>query len=576
MLLLTSSRSNLAGSFALQPPGRFPRCLSVLAGVAALMLGLSARADVKLPAIFGDHMVLQQETTLPVWGWAEAGEKVAVSFNGKNAEATAGADGKWRAELPAYAAGTPPGTLVVTGKNTLTVNDVLVGDVWLCSGQSNMEFGLGRGQAAEATDNQIRLFHVSHQLALGPRDDVTASWQVCTPQTVAGFTAVGYFFAKNLESVVNRPLGLIESSVGGTGAQEWTDLATLDATPALRHYADSFKKIAANYPGGDSEYAAKASEYEAAQRKWNDTLKTDAAYQAALKEWTDASNQARAAGQRIPAQPKPPIAPPVGPPGRRGDPALLFNGMIAPLPPFPIKGAIWYQGESNASSTAVAREYATLFPAMITGWRKLWKQGDFPFLFVQLANFYRPAGDDWAILRESQVKALSLPHTGMAVIIDIGTGGNIHPPDKTDVGARLALAARHVAYGENLVYTGPMYEGMKPQGQGIRVSFRPDSVGGGLVIGTPPWTDPKAVPVSKTNLEGFVIAGEDQKWVDAQARIEGDGVMVSSALVPKPVAVRYAWADDPRCNLYNKEGLPASPFRTDTWDEARTAATTSR
>ena len=276
----------------------------------------------------------------------------------------------------------------------------------------------------------------------------------------------------------------------------------------------------------------------------------------------------------LPRQPKPPVAPPAGPAGKRGDPVLLFNGMIAPLIPYAIKGVIWYQGENNANSTAVAREYATLFPAMISGWRKLWKQGDFPFLFVQFANFHGGASNDWAMLRESQVKTLSLPHTGMAVIIDIGTGANIHPPDKADVGARLALAARHVAYGENLVYTGPMYEGMKPQGEGIRVSFRPDSVGGGLVIGTAPWTDPKAAPVSKTELEGFVIAGEDQKWVEAQARIEGGGVVVSSALVPKPVAVRYAWANDPRCNLYNKEGLPASPFRTDTWDEAPAPAAT--
>ncbi len=572
------SRANHAassfGSLTLRPPGFRLRLLAV-AAVAGCLPALPARADVKLPAIFGDHMVLQQETALPVWGWAEPGEKVTVTFNGKKAEATAGANGKWRAELPACAAGTPPGTLVVAGKNTLTITDVLAGDVWLCSGQSNMEFGLGHGPAAEATDSQIRLFHVPHQLAISPRDNVAASWQVCSPQTVAGFTAVGYYFAKNLKPVVNRPLGLIESSVGGTGAQEWTDLATLDADPALRHYADGFKKIAAHYPGGDPDYAAKTSEYEAAEKKWNDALKADAAYQTALKEWTDASSAARTTGQRVPAQPKPPIDPPVGPIGRRGDPVLLFNGMIAPLIPYPIKGVIWYQGENNAKSTAVAREYGILFPSMISGWRTLWKKGDFPFLFVQLANFQAGGGSDWPTLRESQVKALSLPRTGMAVTIDIGTGANIHPPDKADVGARLALAARHVAYGESLVYTGPIYEGIKPQGDGIRVSFKTDSIGGGLVIGTAPWTDPKAPPVSKTEPEGFVIAGEDRKWVDAQARIEGGGVVVSSVLVPRPVVVRYAWANDPRCNLYNQEGLPASPFRTDTWDESPAPAATA-
>ncbi len=542
---------------------------NLLAGLL-LLSPLTTRAEVTLPAIFGDHMVLQQGTTLPVWGWAKPGEKITVSFGAARVETVAGTDGKWRANLPAVAGGTPPGTLVVAGSNTLTMNDVLVGDVWLCSGQSNMEFGLGRDEVAKATDDQIRLFHVAHQLAIGPRDNVKASWEVCSPKTAAGFSAVGYFFGKDLRSVLKRPIGLIESSVGGTGAQEWTDLATLRTVPPLRHYAENVDKIVAKYPDGDAGYRAQSDAYEAAMKQWNDAMKADASYQEALKTFAADTERAKAAGQPQPRPPKPPVPPPAGVVGKRGDPTLLFNGMIAPLIPYAIKGVIWYQGENNGGNTALATEYGTLFPAMIGGWRSLWKQGDFPFLFVQLANL-EDGSRDWPRLRESQLKTLSLPHTGMAVIVDIGTANNIHPPDKADVGARLALAARHVAYGETLVYSGPIYETMKAEAGGIRVSFRADSVGGGLVIGTAPWTDPKAAPVSKTDLEGFQIAGEDRKWVPAQAKIERNTVLVASAQVPRPVAVRYAWANNPRCNLYNKEGLPASPFRTDDWNEPASA-----
>ena len=529
-----------------------------------LLSSLPTRADVKLPALFGDHMVLQQEATVPVWGRAEPGEKVTVSFGGLKTETTATAEGKWRADLPALPANTPPGTLVIAGKNTVTINDVLVGDVWLCTGQSNMEFGTGRGQAAQANDDQIRLFHVAQHLAIAPVDDVRAKWEVCTPETVPGFSAVGFFFAKNLRADLKRPVGLIESCVGGTGAQEWTDLPTLQADPILRHYAVDFNKITAAYPGGEAEYAAKAAAHEAEMKQWNDALLADPVYQEALKAWNAASAEARSASRPAPPAPKPPLPQPASPAGKRGDPVCLFDGMIAPLVPYAMKGVIWYQGENNAQTTALAAEYCTLFPAMIQDWRGLWKEGDFPFLFVQLANFDR-GGADWPLLREAQLKTLALPKTGMAVIIDIGTGGNIHPPDKADVGARLALAARHIAYGENIVYTGPIYEAMKAEADSIHVSFKGDSIGGGLIIGTAPWVDPKAAPVSKTELQGFAIAGEDQQWVTAQAKIEGNGVVVSSPQVPRPVAVRYAWSSNPQCNLYNKEGLPASPFRTDEW-----------
>jgi sialate O-acetylesterase len=548
-------------------------CKLAFIPAALIVLPLSGQAEVKLPAIFSDHMVLQEEATIPVWGKAAAGEKITVTFGNEKAAATAGADGAWRADLPALPAGTPPGTLVVTGQNALTFNDVLVGDVWLCSGQSNMEFQVGKAANANeavpaATDNQIRLFHVPNTVAIAPRDDVKAKWLVCTPQTVASFTAVGYFFGEHLRSEIKRPIGLIDSCVGGTPAESWTDLATLKANPTLEHYADSFAKLAAQFPGGDTEFATKAAAYEEAVRNMREANKTDPTYQAALTQWQQAAAQAKAAGQPAPPQPRAPAPPSLGVP--QTAPTVLFDGMIAPLIPFAIKGAIWYQGESNASSPAKAAEYATLFPAMITDWRGLWKEGDFPFVFVQLANFQSGTAP-WPEIREAQLETLRLPKTGMAVAIDIGTGGNIHPPDKDDVGRRLALAALHVAYGEKLVYTGPIYQGMQVEGGAIRISFAPDSVGGGLTIGTAPWTDPKAAPLSTTSLEGFQIAGADKKWAPAKAKIEGSAVVVSSPEVTSPVAVRYGWATDPRCNLYNKEGLPASPFRTDDWERAPAA-----
>ncbi len=549
-------------------PLRFPTLSTSLA--ALCLCTFSANADVKLPAIFGDHMVLQQEATLPVWGWAAPGEKVTVSFEKSKAEATADADGKWRADLAPIPAGTAAGKLVVAGKNTITLDDVLVGDVWLCSGQSNMEFRIGR-DATKAKDDQIRLFHVAHQLAIAPRTDVVGKWEVCSPETAGDFSAVGYYFGKDLRADLHRPIGLIESSWGGTGAQEWTDLPTLEANPKLRHYAETMQKINAQFPQGDADYAEKIAASDKAANEWKAKIAADTAYQSALKDWQAAAAKAKADGQPTPAQPKPPTPPPSSKTPGRGNPTLIFNGMIAPLVPFAMKGVIWYQGENNANNSFNAQEYRTLFPAMIEDWRKLWHEEKLPFLFVQLANFESHT-NAWAELREAQLKTLSLPKTGMAVIIDIGTGDNIHPPDKADVGERLSLAARHIVYGENLAYTGPIFDSMKVEDGKVRISFKPDSIGGGLIIGKTPWQDPKAKPLSTTEVEGFAIAGADQKWVKADAKIEGDHVVVSSPEVAHPTAVRYGWADNPRCNLYNKEGLPASPFRTDEEESSKAAA----
>jgi sialate O-acetylesterase len=523
-------------------------------------------------------MVLQQEAAVPVRGTADPAEKITVTIGADKAEGAAGADGKWCIDLSALPAGTLAATLTVSGKNTITIKDVLIGDVWLCSGQSNMEYVLrnalgGKEAVAQATDDQIRLFHVPHTVALAPRDQVSASWQVASPETVSDFSAVGYFFGKKLRSTLHRPIGLIESNFGGTPAEAWTDLPTLQSNPLLQNYIGAFAKIMARYTGGDAEFAAKSAEYEVAAKKMLQAAKTDPKYQAAMSKWKEEAAAAKAARRPIPSQPRVPEPRSLG--VQKTAPTVLFNGMISPLIPFAIKGVIWYQGENNARSTLDAIEYATLFPAMITDWRKLWNAGDFPFLLVQLANYKAPAAD-WPHLRESQLKTLSLPNTGMAVIIDIGTGGNIHPTDKSDVALRLSLVARHIAYGEKLVYTGPIYESMKVEGDKIRVSFKSDSIGSGLVLGTAPWTDPNDDPVSKSDLEGFAVAGADKNWVAAQAKIDGDTVVVSSAEVSNPVAVRYAWADDPRCNFYNTEGLPASPFRTDDWEQAAPTTTASK
>ena len=408
-------------------------------------------------------MVLQQGATIPVWGHADVGEKITVTLGPTQASATAGADGKWRVDLPPTTSPRPPGTLVVAGKNTVTINDVLIGDVWLCSGQSNMAFGLGgtskwQEESAHFADDQIRLFHVTGAFAFTPRDDVQGVWTVCALDKAghppAG-TAVGYYFAKNLRAVLKCPIGLIDSSYGGTTAEAWTDLATLKGNPALRRYADAYDQVAAKYPGGDPDFAQKEAEYKVQAKQMLDAALKEPAYQAKMAKWKEDVAAAKAAGKRPPNQPSAPLPPSLG--VDRNLPSGLFNAMIAPLIPFSIKGIIWYQGEQSAGTVENATLYAKLFPAMITTWRTHWKQGEIPFLFVQLPNYKSP-GADWPDLRESQFKTLSLPNTGMAVTIDVGEGSNLHPPDKADVGYRLSLVARHVAYGEKLVYTGPLYD----------------------------------------------------------------------------------------------------------------------
>ena len=448
-----------------------------------------------------------------------------------------------------------------------------------------MQFGIGmdgdsNATIAAANEPVIRLFVVPLIPAGTPQSTIEpapanapllGSWQVCTPDTLIedgswkGFSAVAYYFGQNINKFTKQPVGLISTNWGGTVAQAWTSIEGLKSSPLLATYATTALTYQKNVDKDEQTYqTVTLPAWQAAYDKLRADV--DAPYQASLKDWRDQVKEAQAGGKPFPPMPIAKAAPrrPGDPTMSPNVPTVLYNGMIAPIVPYGIKGVIWYQGESNASA---AVQYGTLFPAMITDWRNHWGEGNFPFLFVQLANFLArmpdPTDTWWPALRESQRMALALPNTGMATTIDIGNGKNIHPSDKWDVAMRLALAGEHVAYGANNVYSGPMYKSMSVEGPKVHLVF--DNIGAGLVIGKQPdhYKPTGDEPYSSTVLQGFSIAGDDNKFYWADAAIDGAGVIVSSASVPKPVSVRYAWADNPAANLYNKEGLPASPFRTD-------------
>jgi sialate O-acetylesterase len=538
-----------------------------LFAAGALMLWLAGIsdgfADVKMPAIFGDHMVLQQDLPTPVWGTADPGETITVKLGDRSAKTTAGSDGKWSVKLAPTPPNSQPVTMTVTGKNNLTFQDVLIGEVWVCSGQSNMEFPLRAADNSQmalpaATDPYMRLFKVAKTVAHTPTVDVVGKWQVCAPDPAADFTAVGYFFGKELREKLRRPVGLIETCWGGTPAEAWTSLDGLKKDPALAHYVDQWSKIDTAYAAAMTNYPAAKSAYNKAMEEWNEMHAAE--YNAILAKWKQDTATATAARQSPPPRPTPP-APmppkPVDPTGGPGAPSTLYNAMVTPLEPYAIRGAIWYQGEANANSATRAKEYRTLFPRMIEDWRQTWREGDFPFLFVQLAGFHADDTDNWPNLREAQAQTLSLPRTGMATAVDIGLPNNIHPMDKLDVGKRLALAARHVAYGEDLVYSGPIFKGVKKDATGLRVEFH--DLGGGLKIGNSPWVRQGDI-LPTDRLIGFELAGEDGQWKPADAKIDGSSVVVSTPTVPNPIQVRYDWKAFPEGNLYNKDGLPAPPF----------------
>ncbi|HCE42046.1 MAG TPA: sialate O-acetylesterase [Lentisphaeria bacterium] len=656
-------------------------------GFAALAVLLSssweACADVRMPAIFGDHMVLQRDIKIPVWGWADAGEDVKVAFGDKSAKTKADANGRWRVDLEKTAAKSAPQVLTVAGKNTIKFEDVLVGDVWICSGQSNMAMPVGSCINAEAEVKvadlpQLRHFKVRNTMLPAPASDVNGNWEVASPATVSGWTAVGFFFGRDLQKHLNIPIGLINTSWGGTRVEAWISREVLAILPGtegdlkqLGGMGESFNKQQEEFKNNTESFLVEYRKLEALEtdeahlKKYSDPALDDSSWKEidTPANWeslghpgldgevwyrrtvdipaawagkdlmlelgpideidTSYFNGEKVGGMgtikpletrfwnmprhytvpgKLVKEGKAVVAMRIvdqmgqgGPwggeaknmflapagakddpqsrismagkwrhyvafelPVKPGDPSnpntasVLYNGMINGLIPYGIKGGIWYQGESNAGN---AYEYRVRFPAMINDWRARWKQGDFPFFWVQLANFMKPPENpentSWPVVRESQNKTLALPNTGTALAIDIGDAKDIHPKNKQEVGRRLALAAEKVAYGESLVYAGPTYKSMAVEGGAVRIRF--DNVGGGLES-------------KGGELKQFAIAGEDKNFVWAKAKIDGDSVVVQADAVKAPVAVRYAWANNPEsCSLYNKEGLPGNPFRTDDW-----------
>ncbi len=500
------------------------RTVLSLALFAACALGAPpSQANVTLPAVLSDNMVLQRSMPIHIWGHADVGEKVTVTLAGDQASSVAGPDGQWQATLKPHAAGGPY-SLTVTGKNTVTLSNILIGDLWLCGGQSNMEFTLRRAATATAAvaasaDPQLRFFKVRTAKPNSPADDVRGSWVVSGPDTAGAMSAVGYFFGRDLRKAEGVPIGLISSNVGGTPAQSWTRGGALAANPDLQR----------RYVAPDSANQAK---HDAAV----------AAYEAALAA-------AKAAGTKEPTKPF-----------SFWPSSVLYNGMIAPLVRLPIRGVLWYQGESNSHDP---EGYRALLPTMINDWRAQWNEPALPFLIVQLAPFGSHEGNDmaWAKTREAQTEtARTLPHTGIVVITDLGLKDNIHPTDKEPVGDRLALLARKQVYGEKeLVAEGPTYRAMQVMDNKIRVTF--DNAGDGL---TARGGEASSVPVPADHLVGFTVAGPDGIFVPADAKIVGkDTVEVSAAQVAQPKAVRYGFVNFPVVNLWNKNGLPANPFRTD-------------
>jgi sialate O-acetylesterase len=513
---------------------KLPRFILVLF-LAAWAGGL--RAAVTLASIFTDHAVLQCDKPVPVWGSAAPGEKVTVDFSGQTVSSQAGRDGRWLVTLAPLAASGTGADLVVTGQNRLVLHDVVVGEVWLCSGQSNMEFMVNgtnlhvlnaASEVAAANDPLIRHFKVARHESDRPLDAVTGSWVAGSPATVGQFTAVGYFFARDLYRRLKIPVGLINSSWGGSRIEAWIDPATLAGDPALAGVAQRWRQNLADYP-------QKLAAYTADIAAWN---KANAAAAAAGPGHLEAFLQTA-------AKPYPPSGP-----GSAATPSGLFNAMINPLLPGALRGVIWYQGEANA---ARAFEYHRLFAALITGWRARFGQGDIPFLWVQLANFDFPGDpthETWAFLREAQTLTLSLPATGQAVSIDLGDPNNIHPRNKQEVGRRLALIAKAEVYGIPVDFSGPVFASATREGRSLRVRFAFAE------------TD---LTAAGRPLQSFEVAGADRRFYPASAVIAGDTLLVQSAQVSEPVAVRYAWRNAPDANLYNGAGLPAVPFRSDSW-----------
>jgi sialate O-acetylesterase len=496
-----------------------------LTAAATLTGALSAQAEVKLAALFSDHLVLQSGKPVPVWGWASPGEEVTVTVAGQSKSAKAGDDGKWMVKLDALKESSEPTTLTARGSNTVKAKDVLIGEVWLGSGQSNMALTVNRAKDFEkekaASDlPEIRMFVVGGLATPEAAQDCTGTWKVCSPETVGGFSATAFFFGREIHRELKVPVGLINSSVGGTPIDSWVAAETQHASPELKPMFEALKKE----PSAEAPEAAKA------------------AYEKQLAAWPEAVKKAKAAGQPLPRKPRDPAALQL----KKGNAGELFNGKIAPLIPFGLRGVLWYQGEAN-STPIKAAYYQYQLPLLVSDWRARWGE-ELPFAWVQLPNF-TSRGDGWCLVREAMLKTLKLPKTGMAVTLDIGDPKNIHPTNKQEVGRRLAQWALGTVYDKKVETSGPLPAKHEVKDGVVVVSF----------------THAKELTAKGGELKDFVIAGEDKQWQPAKARIEDGKVVVSSDAVPKPVAIRYAWKDNPEATLFNGAGLPATQFRTDDW-----------
>lgn len=492
--------------------------LHILCVLIAITNQLFAQ-NINPASIFGNNMVIQQGINAPIWGTAKPNEKITIAFADRIQKTKADKTGKWMMRLPIMKAGGPFKMLISSGKDSVVYPSVFVGEVWLAGGQSNMQLlmpeikNAGK-EIADANYPAIRIFTAGMNMSHKPLDKVKGEWQICTPENARKFSAVAYFFARELYQQKQVPVGIIASSWGSSPAEAWTSGEALLTYPDFKDSIVKYQQLQADWEALYTNYLAE-----------KEALKTQPA-----------------SGK------KPPVLP-----LEKNYPSALYNAMIAPLVPYGIKGIIWYQGENNARK---AFQYRSLFPLLINDWRNKWNNSNLPFVFVQLANHKvkntEPVfKDEWASLREAQLMTLKVPNTGMAVTIDIGEANNIHPKNKQDVGKRLFLAANHLAYNNTTdTYSGPIYQSINITGSEAEISFT--HIGKGLII-------------KGDTLSGFAIAGADKKFYWANAKVKGDKVIVSSNMVPNLVAVRYAWASNPDALLYNLDGLPASPFRTDDW-----------
>ena len=507
-----------------------PPSLTLLAALA-LLTATAAHAEVRLASPFTSHMVLQCDARVPVWGTAESGEQITVEFAGQKKSVKAGADGSWRVDLKPMKASAESRTFVVSGSKTarpVQCDDVLVGEVWLASGQSNMDFSMSKkvkyfagvtnedAEIAAADHPLVRMFTGAAAKTYAPQNHVDGEWKVCSPETAPAFSAVGYFFARDLQREIKMPVGIITEAFGASTAESWIRRETMAGDPQLKPMLDRFDASVEHFRTNPPVVVAPPR-----------------------SEDVSATNAAPAGRRRGGGAPRDPVQ-------DQHNATVLYNGMIAPIIPYAIRGVIWYQGESIVGGSPGIALYPHVQATLVRDWRRLWGEGEFPFYIVQLAG--QDAASNSPQVREAQATVLSLPKTGMVVATDIGERKNVHPKNKQDVGDRLARIALAKVYGHKLEYSGPAYESMKVEGSAIRLKF---SHADGLVArdGTLKW---------------FTIAGADGKFVPAEARIDGRTVVVSSSEVATPAAVRYAWVNYPEGgHLYNAAGLPAAQFRTD-------------